>query len=125
MKLFLIYEAANRELAELVSSLFNAQGIDATAQAHVATPGQSIHDAVLDGIRETDAVVVLLTAGATSSDNIAYEVGFAMALAKPIHVLFDGMTIDAIPDFLKSFPASGLSQIGEVARKFSRLAQVK
>jgi len=115
-KVFLSYAVANREMAELVAEVFTQHGYTVFF-SRISTTGAS----ALEGLRETmfksDLIVVLLTASALKSALTTFEVGMAQAWAKPVYVLFEGISPDEVPVYLRRFPVYGISQVDELLRE--------
>jgi nucleoside 2-deoxyribosyltransferase len=118
---FLSYAAANQEMADLVASLLARDGVNVALERFDTTLGEELGESIREAIDRCDLMLVLLTPNSLNSENTAYEIGMARALAKPIHVLFDGLTRDQVPDYLRPFQISGVSQIADVARRLQSL----
>jgi hypothetical protein len=67
-----------------------------------------------EALAESNAVIILLTRSTLQSSNIAFEVGFAMAWNKPVYVLFEGVSEQEIPAYLRDFHLAMLSELGRV-----------
>ncbi|MBI1901198.1 MAG: toll/interleukin-1 receptor domain-containing protein [Planctomycetia bacterium] len=103
-------------LAELVRQKLADVGLE------VYDPKPKKFDAeFLTGLREplaeSRAVVILLTRSTLDSDRAVYEVGAAMALDKPVYVVYDGISLDEVPPVLRSQTVVRLSNLKKVARQ--------
>lgn len=91
---------ADVAVAPLIAAL-KARGWEPFVLSDVATLGVSLTEAVQDAIRRADVVIALFGEDTSSSPNTAFEVGFAVALEKPV-LLFVSPGAD-VPSDLRSF----------------------
>lgn len=70
----------------LVRRILDEEGVKILFPEDVAEPGQFIRDSLIQGIQESDAVLVVPDPTAPS-ENVFYEMGLADALGKPILVI--------------------------------------
>lgn len=91
---------ADVAVAPLIAAL-KARGWEPFVLSDVATLGVSLTEAVQDAIRRADVVIALFGEDTSSSPNTAFEVGFAVALQKPVLLLVSPGA--DVPSDLRSF----------------------
>ena len=111
---FLSYNTRDEGLAAFVRENLVARGLRVKDMTEV-TPGTTIGKTVREGLVDSIAVVLLLTPSSSRSNSFAFEAGMAMAWAKPIFVLFDGVDSTEIPAFLNEFRILPVRQVADVA----------
>lgn len=119
---FLSFSARDRGAAELVRQALFQAGLEAYTADSVAI-GPEVLPELRRALAECSAVLFLLTTSSVRSQNVPYETGMALALNKPIYVLFDGLDSAEIPDYLKEFHVRRLSEMDEVAQEIADARQ--
>lgn len=83
-RLFLSHSAADAKWVGWISENCRGIGVETYLYEHDEQPGQPLGDKLQAAIRDSDAVVVLLTHESQFSPYVQQEVGFAKGLQKPI-----------------------------------------
>lgn len=68
-------------------------------------------------IAQSEAVIVLATSASLQTTDLAFEVGAAQAWDKPIYVVAKGITISALPDYLKEFRVYPVKDVKKLAAR--------
>ncbi len=76
-KVFISHASADADLARRVADVLKASGFQAWEDSQVL-PGDNWGEKLAESLRESDAMVVLLTPHSLHSPNINYEVGYAL-----------------------------------------------
>lgn len=82
--IFISHSSKDRRAVETVAAQARAMGVSFYLAKHDVQPGQPLATKIEDQIRECDAVVVLLTSHGMSAPYVQQEIGFALALNKPV-----------------------------------------
>ena len=88
-KIFLSHSTTDRAQVELVKSQIEALGVDVYLAEHDPKPGTSIAAKVMQALKGSDAVVVLITSTSIDSAYVQQEIGLAKAYAKPLVPIID------------------------------------
>jgi hypothetical protein len=131
MKVFISYSSKDEALAtKLVDSLETA-GLDAWYGKREVLPGDNWAEKTANGLRESDAMVVLVTPDALNSDavqhNISYALGeksFSNRLIPVIVGDSEDFTTERIPWILRRLKTVKLSKDGENKEQFKQIVQV-
>src|SRR5436309_2810309 len=99
---FVSHGVHDRWIADGVQRAFVDAGLEVFAIDEVKA-NESFLTSMRRALAECHAVVVVLTRSTLTSQNIAVEIGMAMAWSKPIYVLYDGLTKAEIPTYLTEF----------------------
>lgn len=83
-KIFISHSGADRQWVEQIDVIAKNSGIFAYLYEHDPQPGKSIAEKVEQAIRDSDALVVLLTHNSHFSPYVQQEIGFAEAIRKLI-----------------------------------------
>jgi len=84
-KIFISHSGKDSELAEeIYSRVSRNNGIVSYCYEHDPKPGRDINEKVKKAIRESDAVVVLLTPNSLSSPYVQQEIGYAIGIRRQI-----------------------------------------
>jgi TIR domain/Nucleoside 2-deoxyribosyltransferase len=87
-RIFLSYSAQDRKLVTALERALERLGVSAFNPADDVKAGSDWREAILDGIRKSDRVVVLLTQPHVAAHTwTGYEVGAATALGKEVVVM--------------------------------------
>lgn len=115
---FLSYNQRDRGAAELVRQALSQVGLEAYT-ADTIEIGPEVVPELRRALAECGAVLFLLTGSSIRSQNVPYETGMALAWNKPIYILFDGLELSEIPDYLKEFEVRRLSEMDDVAKEIA------
>jgi TIR domain-containing protein len=83
-KVFLSHSLADAAWVNRIAKDAAGVGIDVYLSEHDQRPGNMLAEKVQEAIRDSDAVVVLLTANSESSAYVQQEIGYAKALKKSV-----------------------------------------
>ncbi len=86
-------------------------------------PGEAFMTKMRQALAECNVVVIILTRSTLGSSNVAFEIGAAMAWNKPVYVLYDGISKNEIPSFLRDFRIFQISKLSKVVREIAEARQ--
>jgi hypothetical protein len=78
MKVFISYSQKDEALASKVVAILEEAGLDAWYDKREITPGENWAEKIAQGLRESDAMVVLLTPGALESGPVRLDIDYAL-----------------------------------------------
>jgi nucleoside 2-deoxyribosyltransferase len=84
LKVFISYSHSDREWASRFAETMASSGVAVFFDESGIAPGQSLVEGLEKGLRESDAMVLLLNAENVKSPNIAFEIGAAYGMNKAI-----------------------------------------
>jgi len=99
MKVFISHSGKDEDLASKVVSSLEEAGLDVWYDMREIMPGDNWAEKIAQGLRESDAMVVLLTANALESDSVNWDIDYALG-QKP----FKGRLIPVVVGDSKDFP---------------------
>jgi nucleoside 2-deoxyribosyltransferase len=112
-RVFLSFAGRDQAAASAASRILQEGGCDVFA-AHETTAGsQSLLTDVQEGMKQTDAVVLLASNDSIHSQWAAFELGAATALGKPMYVLVSGGL--PLPFFLQQTRIVQTSELPKLA----------
>jgi hypothetical protein len=79
MKVFISHSNKDDVLAERIASYLERAGLDVWYDKREIMPGDNWADKIAQGLRESDAMVVLLSDGALSSEFMRRDIDFALS----------------------------------------------
>jgi len=79
MKVFISYSQKDEALATRVVASLEDAGLDAWYSKREIMPGDNWADKIAQGLRESDAMVVLLTPNALDSDSQRWDIDYALS----------------------------------------------
>lgn len=79
MKVFISYSHKDEPLASRVVASLEAAGLDAWYSKREIMPGDNWADKIAQGLRESDAMVVLLTPNALESGSLLWDIDYALS----------------------------------------------
>jgi hypothetical protein len=83
-KVFLSHNARDAAWVKWIAENARSAGIEVYLYEHDLRPGELVADKLQSAIRESDALIVLLTGNSQFSPYVQQEVGAARALQKPV-----------------------------------------
>lgn len=130
MKVFISYSPKDEELAtKIVESLEDA-GLDAWYKKREIMPGDNWAEKIASGLKESNAMVVLVTPDALESDAVQSSISYALsekAFSKrliPVIVGDSGdFPLNRIPWIFNRLHTVKLSKHGENEEQFKQIAQ--
>jgi hypothetical protein len=78
MRVFLSYSSKDRELARKVRSVLVQEGLDVWDHGLEIMPGDNWAEEIGQALKESEAMVVLLTPSALESDVVRWEIDYAL-----------------------------------------------
>jgi TIR domain len=100
MKVFISYAHNDEALAARIVASLEKAGLDAWYDKREIMPGDNWADKIAQGLRESDAMVVLLTAQALDSESVRRDIDYALS-QKP----FKRRLIPVLVGNSKDFPS--------------------
>lgn len=79
MKVFISYAHKDKALAAKVVASLEKAGLDAWYDKREIMPGDNWADKIAQGLRESDAMVVILTAQALDSESVRRDIDYALS----------------------------------------------
>lgn len=125
-KVFISYSHFDKPFTEQLVRALRRMDVDGFYDQHDLTAGASLRSAILEALRRTDAVVVVLSHQARSSATIGFEIGAAESLGKKIiPVLIPGESWNSVARHELeglSYIESG-NDISETAARIAAISQ--
>jgi len=102
MKIFISYSHGDKGKMEALCRVIEKSGIDVETVVIVSrnSPGTSLTDKVINGIRESDRFVVILTRDSIDNQWVNQEIGFCQALGKPILPIVEAQIMKRLKGFV-------------------------
>ncbi len=116
-EVFLFHGVHDVGVATLVRRAFGDRGMNVFATSTEFQLGDGNEATIRNALFESCAMVVLLTRSTLHSEYVAFEVGAAMGLEKPIFVVYDGIPSSEIPGFLRKYPTIPLSNLPDLVKQ--------
>lgn len=79
MKVFISHSREDDALATKVASYLQKAGLDVWFDMHEINPGDNWADKIAQGLRESDAMVVLLSKNALDSGTLRWDIDYALS----------------------------------------------
>lgn len=83
-RIFISHSSKDRDWVESISAVAKAAGVQTYLFEHDPQPGRLLRDKLESAIERSDALVVLLTTHAASSEMVQQEIGLARGMRKPL-----------------------------------------
>jgi hypothetical protein len=117
MKVFLSFEHNDSILAQTITSALEGKGYDVWNPETEILPGDNFAEKISDALKESNAMVVLLSPASFKSKNVEWEIGYALGNKsynrRVIPVLVgpeEKMSSESIPWILRKFNTIRLSK---------------
>ncbi|MEW6211423.1 MAG: toll/interleukin-1 receptor domain-containing protein [Acidobacteriota bacterium] len=78
MKVFISHTRKDTDLARKVAAVLKEAGLDVWFDANEILPGENWAEKISDALKESEAMVVLLTPEALESNSVQWEIGYAL-----------------------------------------------
>jgi hypothetical protein len=111
--IFLSHAASDRGLSTLITTQLSDAGLSVFSLDDVIV-GEAVIQEMRKALAECSAVVIVLTRSTLHSPSMPFEVGAAMALSKPVFVLYDGVSTEEIPKFMQELHVSSVADLPTV-----------
>src|SRR5882672_3239226 len=79
MKVFISYSSKDEALATRLVASLEAAGLDAWYQKREVLPGDNWAEKIAQGLKESNAMVVLVSADALKSDSVRSSISYALS----------------------------------------------
>jgi TIR domain len=119
---FLSHAAIDAAVAGMVKHRLAGAGFSVFSAGDIKA-GSDFAKELRQALRESQALIALLTRSHLRSDWLAVEVGAAMAWNTPIYVLRDGITAEDVPAYLRHYPSGPVAVLPEFIEAIRRHAQ--
>ncbi|MBV8858793.1 MAG: toll/interleukin-1 receptor domain-containing protein [Acidobacteria bacterium] len=130
MQVFLSYAESDKSLAKKVTEGLEEAGLKVWYDDREILPGENWADKVGRALRESKAMIVLLTPAALRSPNVRRNIEYALGERTYSHRLIpvivgppEKLPQDDIPWILRSFQVFNLPERGRQEEKFKQIAQ--
>ena len=129
MKVFINYSSKDEALATKIVETLEEAGLDAWYKRREVFPGDNWAEKIAEGLRESNAMVVLVTPDALESDAVRDSISYALAepaFSKrliPVIVDDSDLLIGKMPWILKRLHIVKLSKDGKNEEQFKEIAQ--
>lgn len=130
MKVFISHSKKDNVLAGRIASYLERVGLDVWYDEREIMPGDNWADKTAQGLRESDAMVVLLTEGALDSEFMRRNIDFALSQKPfkrrviPVFVGDPKNQQDEVPWIFDRLQSINLNEDGKNEDEFRQLAQV-
>ena len=131
MKVFISYAQKDEALASKVVASLEEAGLDAWYSKREIMPGDNWADKISAGLKESDAMVVLLTRSSLDSNSVTWEIDYALSQKPfkrrliPVFVgNADDFPVDRIPWIFSHLQTFKLSENGKNDEQLKQIAQV-
>jgi hypothetical protein len=131
MKVFISYAHNDEALAAKIVASLEKAGLDAWYDKREIIPGDNWADKIAQGLRESDAMVVLLTAQALDSESVRRDIDYALSqkpFKRRLIPVFVGDSKDfpshRIPWILNHLQTVTLPDNGKNEKQLEQIAQV-
>lgn len=130
MKVFISYAYADQTLANKVSKALKQAGLDVWDGTEIL-PGENWAEKVGEALHESQAMVVLLTPASLHSNNVKYEIGYALGdedysrrIIPVIATSPDKLSKEQIPWILNKFQMVRLGKPHKEEEDLKKIAQL-
>jgi hypothetical protein len=131
MKVFISYSSKDEALATKIVASLEAAGLDAWYSKREIMPGDNWAEKIANGLKESNAMVVLVTPDALESDAVQSSISYALserAFNKRLIPVIVGDSADfakdRIPWIFNRLKTISLSKDGENEEQFKKIVQV-
>jgi TIR domain len=131
MKVFISYSSKDEALATRIVASLEAAGLDAWYSKREIMPGDNWAEKIANGLKESNAMVVLVTPDALESDAVQSSISYALserAFSKRLIPVIVGDSADfakdRIPWIFNRLKTIKLSKDGENEEQFKKIVQV-
>lgn len=130
MKVFISYSSKDELLATKLVEALEVAGLDAWYKKREVMPGDNWAEKIASGLKESNAMVVLVTPDALESEAVQSSISYALgekAFSKRLIPVIVGDSADfpkdRIPWIFKRLHTVNLSKDGENEEQFKEIAQ--
>jgi len=124
-KVFISHSSKDNDIVNSLYSVLKQSGIEVYAALFSYAPGIQLSKKILDGIRKSDCVLVLLTGRARMSNWVQNEIGMAKALGKLIiPIVEEGVKVPSILagiEYIRFDKKEPLRTVEHIRRYFEQL----
>ena len=130
MKVFISYSSKDEALATKIVESLEEAGLDAWYKKREILPGDNWAEKIASGLKESNAMVVLITNDALESDAVQGSISYALsdpAFSKRLIPVIvgnsDDSLVDKMPWIFKRLHTVTLSKDGKNEEQFKEIAQ--
>ncbi|PYS24893.1 MAG: hypothetical protein DMF72_03810 [Acidobacteria bacterium] len=130
MKVFISHSSKDEVLASKIASYLEDAGLEVWYDKREIMPGDNWADKIAQGLRESDAMVVLLSEGALSSEFMRRDIDYALSQKPfrrrvvPVFVGYPRERQDDVPWIFDRLQSINLKENGGNEHELEQLAQV-
>src|SRR5262245_20728775 len=130
MKVFISHSGKDDSLAEQIASHLERAGLEVWFDRREIMPGDNWADKIAQGLRESDAMVVLLTEDALGSESVRRDIDYALSQKPfrrrvvPVFVGDSKNRRDEVPWILDRLQSVNLKENGANDEALQHLTQV-
>ncbi len=119
---FLSHSTAASDWSRRFAHQLRDRGLRVFYDEESVRPGALVEDAVRNGLRNSEAVVVVLDPSSSSSHWTAFELGAALGMGKAIvPIVSSKVPLDAVPPPLKTLQHVAMASPDEAAEQVVRI----
>jgi hypothetical protein len=129
MKVFISHAHKDAALARKVATVLRESGLDVWNEEYEIMPGENWAEKISEALKESEAMVVLLTPEALESSNVLWEIGYALGKEsyekRLIPVIVgnpDRLPQDKIPWILRRLTMINLPEQGKDEESIRKIA---
>jgi hypothetical protein len=101
-KIFISYSHSDQEWARQLAEALAKSGLDVWFDEFNIKPGQPLAEALEKGLRESDAVILLINSENVNRPNLLFEIGAAVGMNKPmIPVVSRDLEVHRLPALIQ------------------------
>ena len=130
MKVFISYSSKDEALATKLVEALEAAGLDAWYTKREVMPGDNWAEKIAGGLKESNAMVVLVTPDALESDSVQSSISYALgekAFSRRLIPVIVGDSADfpkdRLPWIFKRLHTVNLAKDGQNEEQFKKIAQ--
>lgn len=130
MKVFLSYAHNDSSLAKKIASALETKGFDVWNAETEILPGDNFAEKISDALKESDAMVVLLSPASLESNNVQWEIGYALGNKsynrRVIPVLVgseENISAESIPWILRKLQMIRLSKPEQAEEEINQISE--
>ena len=130
MKVFLSYAHNDSFLAKEITSVLEKKGFDVWNAETEILPGDNFAEKISDALEESNAMVVLLSPASLESNNVQWEIGYALGNKsynrRVIPVLVgseENISLESIPWILRKFQTIRLSKPEQAEEEINQISE--
>jgi excisionase family DNA binding protein len=126
LKVFISHSTEDLEIVSIVSNSLKLIGVNVYVAEFYPEPGKILRDKILENLKSSDCVIVLLTHFGAKSTWVQQEIGIAKTLGKPIIPLLEkGVSVKGVLEGVEYIPLDLKNINAAVERLIESISQLK